>query len=290
MTILGEKLQAALDNKSNDVNNFVWKGPKVNGEQKEIKLVDATYEQLRKWYLHCQEMLHNTDGKYPGRLTLLDIIQSQIECCRAELLVRWLGSEKGYTRSRCLEDLRNIIATNKEQIDAETIKKYPISSVMEGVPTEYSKVTIKTVMNACLDMLGVVDTTHITLNFILKMGLWFTPQEMQKDLYRKDPETGKMKDRLQVVTEEMRLDLKPYQKLYINDTGLSYKEFKTIYMLRKDKYSNLDSDLLKLLSEKVLYRFQEQCERQAKQWEDKAKEIIKVTELKGWDVTRDINL
>ena len=235
-------------------------------------------------------MLHNTDGKYPGRLTLLDIIQSQIECCRAELLVRWLGSEKGYTRSRCLEDLRNIIATNKEQIDAETIKKYPISSVMEGVPTEYSKVTIKTVMNACLDMLGVVDTTHITLNFILKMGLWFTPQEMQKDLYRKDPETGKMKDRLQVVTEEMRLDLKPYQKLYINDTGLSYKEFKTIYMLRKDKYSNLDSDLLKLLSEKVLYRFQEQCERQAKQWEDKAKEIIKVAELKGWDVTRDINL
>ena len=61
-------------------------------------------------------------------------------------------------------------------------------------------------------------------------------------------------------------------------------------MLRKDKYSNLDSDLLKLLSEKVLYRFQEQCERQAKQWEDKAKEIIKVAELKGWDVTREINL
>ena len=35
MTILGEKLQAALDNKSNDVNNFVWKGPKVNGEQRD---------------------------------------------------------------------------------------------------------------------------------------------------------------------------------------------------------------------------------------------------------------
>ena len=31
-------------------------------------------------------------------------------------------------------------------------------------------------------------------------------------------------------------------------------------------------------------------ERQAKQWEDKAKEIIKVAELKGWDVTREINL
>lgn len=290
MTILGEKLQAAFDNKSHDVNSYVWKGPKVNGEQKEIRLVDATYENLRKWYLHCEEMLHNTDTKFPGRLTLLDIVQGQIECCRAELLVRWLGSEKGYSRSRCLEDLRNIINTNKDQIDAETIKKYPISSVMEGVPSEYSRINIKTVMNACLDLLGIVDTSHITLNFILKMGLWFTPQEMQKDLYRKDPDTGKVKDRLQVVAEEMRLDLKPYQKLYINDTGLSYKEFKTIYMLRKDKYSNLDSDLLKLLSEKVLYRFQEQCEKQAKQWSDKIKEILEVANLKGWDVTRNINL
>ena len=287
MTILGEKLQAALDNKSNDVNNFVWKGPKVNGEQKEIKLVDATYEQLHKWYLHCQEMLYNTDGKYPGRLTLLDIIQDQIECCRAELLVRWLGSEKGYTRSRCLEDLRNIIATNKEQINAETIKKYPISSVMEGVPTEYSKVAIKTVMNACLDMLGVVDTTHITLNFILKMGLWFTPQEMQKDLYRKDPVTGKAMNRLEIVSKELRLN--PSIILKVSDTGLTYAEFRSMCRLKRDKYANLTSDQLKLLSNKVLYRFQGQCAKQAQQWLDKEEEIKKVAESKGWDVTRSID-
>lgn len=289
MTILGDKLQAALDNaQSEDINTFVWKGPKVNGEQKEIKLIDATYEELRKWYLHCQEMLYNTNSKNPGRRTLLGIIQEQIEACRAELLVRWLQSEKNYTRRKCLEDLRDIIDQNKDQIDANTIKNYAIREVMSGLPTEYSEVTIKTVMNACMDLLGTINTSHLTLNFILRMGLWFTPQEMQKDLYRKDPETGKTKDRLQVVVEELRLDLKPYQKLYINDTGLSYNEFKTIYMLRRDKYSNLDSDLLKLLESKVLYRFQEQCEKQAKQWEDKAKEITQVAEFKGWDVTRNL--
>jgi hypothetical protein len=291
MTILGDKLQAALDNaQPESINTFVWKGPKVNGEQKEIKLVDATYEELRKWYLHCQEMLYNTNSKNPGRITLLGIIQKQIESCRAELLVRWLGAEKKYTRSKCLEDLRNIINQNKDQVDAETIKNYPISTVMDGLPAEYSNVTIKTVMNACLDLLGTVDTSHITLNFILRMGLWFTPQEMQKDLYRKDPETGKAMDRLEVVASELRLDLKPYQKLYVNDTGLSYNEFKTIYMLRRDKYSNLDTDLLKLLEGKVLYRFQEQCEKQAQQWSDKANEIIQVAEFKGWDITRNVNL
>ena len=105
------------------------------------------------------------------------------------------------------------------------------------------------------------------------MGLWFTPREMQKDLYRKDPETGKARNRLDVVKEELR-------------TGLSYTEFKAIYMLQRDKYSNLTSEQLKLLSNKILYRFQIQCEEQAKQWLTKIDEINKVAADKGWDVTR----
>ena len=96
------------------------------------------------------------------------------------------------------------------------------------------------------------------------MGLWFTPREMQKDLYRKDPETGKARNRLDVVKEELRISLRPNQYLRICDTGLSYTEFKAIYMLQRDKYSNLTSEQLKLLSNKILYRFQIQCEEQAK--------------------------
>lgn len=288
MTVLGDKLQAALSEKANDINSYVWKGPKVNGVQQEIKLVDASFEQLQKWYNHCQQMLYNEDVKNPGRVTLLGIVQDQIQRCRAELLIRWLKAEKQYSNTRCLEDLRKLISNNKEILTQEVIKTYPISNLMDGLPLDYQQVPVKLVMDACLDLLGIFNNEHITLNFIIKMGLWFTPREMQKDLYRKDPETGKARNRLDVVKEELRISLRPNQYLRICDTGLSYAEFKAIYMMQRDKFSNLTSEQLKLLSNKILYRFQIQCEEQAKQWQTKSEEICKVAADKGWDVTRNI--
>lgn len=287
MTVLGDKLREALNDKANDVNSYVWKGPKVNGVQEEIKLVDADYDQLKRFYNHCEQMLYNSDTKNPGRLTLLDIVSDQIQRCRAELLIRWLRAEKQYTNTRCLEDLRITIKNNKEILTNETIKVYPIGNILNGIPVEFREVPVSLVMDACLDSLGLFDNSHLTLNFIVKMGLWFTQQEMQKDLYRKDPVTGKAVNRLLVVSKELRLN--PSISLKICDTGLSYAEFRSMCRLKRDKYANLTSDQLRLLSSKVLYRFQNQCESQAKQWKDKTEEIKKVAELKGWDITRNID-
>ena len=287
MTVLGDKLREALNDKANDVNSYVWKGPKVNGVQEEIKLVDADYDQLKRFYNHCEQMLYNSDTKNPGRLTLLDIVSDQIQRCRAELLIRWLRAEKQYTNTRCLEDLRITIKNNKEILTNETIKVYPIGNILNGIPVEFREVPVSLVMDACLDSLGLFDNSHLTLNFIVKMGLWFTQQEMQKDLYRKDPVTGKAVNRLLVVSKELRLN--PSISLKICDTGLSYAEFRSMCRLKRDKYANLTSDQLRLLSSKVLYRFQNQCERQAQQWKDTMEEIKKVAELKGWDITRNID-
>ena len=287
MTVLGDKLREALNDKANDVNSYVWKGPKVNGVQEEIKLVDADYDQLKRFYNHCEQMLYNSDTKNPGRLTLLDIVSDQIQRCRAELLIRWLRAEKQYTNTRCLEDLRITIKNNKEILTNETIKVYPIGNILNGIPVEFREVPVSLVMDACLASLGLFDNSHLTLNFIVKMGLWFTQQEMQKDLYRKDPVTGKAVNRLLVVSKELRLN--PSISLKICDTGLSYAEFRSMCRLKRDKYANLTSDQLRLLSSKVLYRFQNQCESQAKQWKDKMEEIKKVAELKGWDITRNID-
>lgn len=287
MTVLGDKLREALNDKANDVNSYVWKGPKVNGVQEEIKLVDADYDQLKRFYNHCEQMLYNSDTKNPGRLALLDIVSDQIQRCRAELLIRWLRAEKQYTNTRCLEDLRITIKNNKEILTNETIKVYPIGNILNGIPVEFREVPVSLVMDACLDSLGLFDNSHLTLNFIVKMGLWFTQQEMQKDLYRKDPVTGKAVNRLLVVSKELRLN--PSISLKICDTGLSYAEFRSMCRLKRDKYANLTSDQLRLLSSKVLYRFQNQCESQAKQWKDKMEEIKKVAELKGWDITRNID-
>ena len=292
MTVLEDAYNKACEVKASDINSYVWKGPKVNGVQEEIRLVDCSFEQLQKFYNHCSEMLYNKDSKNPGREVLKGIVQDQIQRCRAELLIRWLRSEKKYTSSNCLEDLRTVINNNKEKYTQETIKTFPISAVMNGLPIEFERVPISLVMDACLDSLGILNIDHLTLNFIVKMGLWFTPQELQNPidkggLYEKDPETGKAKNRLELVK---RLEgLNPSISLRINNTGgLSYGEFRSMCRLRKDKYTNLTSDQLRLLSTKILYRFQDQCSAQAQQWKDKIAEILKVAEFRGWDVTRNI--
>lgn len=279
------------------LDTFVWKGPKVNGIQEEIRLIDASYDQLKKFYNHCTQMLYNEDGKYPGRYTLQKIVTEQIQKCRAELLIRWLRSEKMYTATNCLEDLRTIIQNNRDTLTNETLKTYPIGDLMNGLPPEFERVPVNYVLSACLDSLGKIDLSHLTLSFITKLGLCFTQQEMQKDLYRKNPETGKAMDRLAIVKELMNLN--PDLVLKINyNTGLTFAEFKAMYNLKtgkytndkytKDKYSVLTSDLLRLLSNKVLYLFQNQCESQAKQWQDKQRELILIAESKGWDITRNI--
>lgn len=291
MTVLGDELQRKLNEKANDLNSFIWKGPKINGEQSEMKLIDATFEQLESFYKHCYQMLYNKDHKNPGRIVLYDIVNDQIQRCRAELLVRWLLSEKRYTSTMCIEDLRRVISNSEVKLTKDDLKSYSIDNVMNGLPIEFGRVPISLVMDACLDQLGIFDNSHLTLNFITNMGLWFTDQEMQnsidKDgLYEKDIETGKAKNRLEVVRKLLRLDSNI--KLKIKDTGLSFSEFKAMYRLMRNKYSNFTSEQLRVLSNKVLYRFQDQCEMQAKQWSDKMKEIIKVAEHKGWDVTRNI--
>lgn len=294
MTVLGDTITKQLEEKANDINSFVWKGPKdKDGYQEEIRLVDADFYQLQRFYNHCMEMLHNKDRKNPGRLTLLDIVRDQIQRCRAELLVRWLRSEKQYTATNCLEDLRNIISNNRDTYTQEAIKTKSISEVMNGLPLEFKRIPISLVMDACLDSLGICDTSHVTLNFIVKMGLWFTPQEMQKPLkdgglYEKDLATGKTMNRLDVISKSLRIP-EGIQLRIDKNTGLSFAEFRSMYKLKKDKYSNLTSDQLRLLSNKILYRFQDQCEAQARQWQEKIEEIIRVAESKGWDVTRNID-
>lgn len=284
MTVLGDKLKEALDVKKEDVNSYVWKGPRVNGVQEEFKLIDADYDTLKKWYNRCITMLNNTDVHTPGRLVLVNIIDDQIARCRAELLMRWLRKEKQYTNIKCLQDLRQIIANNKEVLTPETIKTYPICEVMSGLPIEFQTVSVGNVLDACMDLLGVFDCSHVTRNFIVKMGLWFTPQELQNELCQRDPNTGKPRNRLEVVREILKID--PAIRLRISETGLTFNEFKAIFNIQKDKYSSYSSEQLNVLANKILYRLQNQCEEQAKQWQDKANEIAKVANIKGWDVTR----
>lgn len=270
----------------NPIEDYIWRGPKVNGVQEEIRLVDMPEEKLQKAYDHCMQMLYNENPRLPGRLTLVKIIEDQIQRCRAELLVRWLRAERHYTYQNCYEDIRTLIANNKEVLDQAAVENMPISTLMAEIPNEYKRVPIGLVLKAAMYSLGMFDTSHITLNFIIRLGIWLTPREMQTELFERDPETGKAVDRREIIKQ--REGLNPAIRLELNPTGLTYAEFHQMNKLPKDKYETFTTPQLKVLSEKVLYRFQLRCEEQAKQWQDKVAEILEVAKYKGFNiVTQD---
>lgn len=275
-----------MTDNTNKIEDYIWRGPRVDGVQKEIKLVDCDLQELQKYYNHCQQMLYNENPKVPGRYVLIKVIESQIQHCRAELLVRWLRSEKNYTYQHCYEDIQALIHKNKEALTQHAVEKYPISMLMSEIPNEYKRVPIGLVLRASMYSLGVCDISHITLNFLVKLGIYLTQQEMQQELFERDPNTEKARNRMEIIKE--REGLNPALRLECKPDGLSYAEFHQMCKLHKDKYERFTTPQLKILSEKVFYRFQQRCEEQAKQWETKAAEIVEVAKSKGWDIHKPI--
>ena len=284
MTVLGDKLQEAFEN---DVNSFIWKGEKkeVNGKfvQDEIKLMDATPEQLNQFMSHCNTMLYNENKKHPGRIPLLSIIRDQRENCNVELFLKYLaiGNEaegiKPFPRFSYFQALKDFLNNNKEALPKEKWATTPIT-VITKVPVEFSNITIDKVYKACIDSLGIFDKSHLTNNFIIKMGLWFTSQEL-RDLTEKDEKTGKTIDRLTVIKN--RLNIKNNIKLKINREGLTYKEFRAMMNLKSRKYSELTIDQLTILRDKILFKLEEEVEKHIEQWEKRKKQIEKVMQLRN---------
>lgn len=282
-TLLGSKMAEAFEKKKSDVNSFVWKGRKVevNGQfvQDEVRLIDATEKQLNNFYAHCESMLTNKSEKDPGRYPLLAIIKDQRMRCNAELFLRWLEDpeEVGYPRFKFLEALRGFLDNNKETVDPDT---FPIYRVLnsEQCPSEFADIPCSIILEGCLDRLGRFDKKHLTLSFILKQGLWFTPQE-SKDLAIKD-ENGNLRDRIEVVRENLKLPAAI--KIHTNPKGLSYAQLRSMINLKSKKYSDLTTDQLRLLRDRILFSLEDDVRLHAEQWETRKNQIIKVMTLKGF--------
>jgi hypothetical protein len=280
--ILGDKLTEAFENKKNDVNSFIWKGPKkfVNGKrvQEELKLMDAPEEQLKKYYAHCKSMLYSKDKDDPGRKELVKIIRDQQLRCEAELYMRYLR-KKGTIPLEFRKALSDYLNTDdvKKQAPRSTYRSVPVSSIIE-VPDEYKEVTIELTLNACLSALGIFHRKHITNNFLTKLGLWFTKEEIKEYLSQKD-ENGQLIDRLEQV--KSNLNLRPDVKLHTDyNGGLSYLEFRAIHNLKNERYEKISELALNTLNNKVLPRLEDVVRKQAEFWEEKMKEIEKVCELR----------
>lgn len=287
-TLMGSKLTEAIEKKKTDVNSFIWKGRKVevNGQfvQEEFRLVDASEAQLNTCYEHCQSMLTNKSEKNPGRYPLLTIIQDQRMRCNAELFLRWLEDPEnaGYPRFKFLEALRSFLDLNKAVVDPDT---FPIYKVLNSdqCPSEFSDIPCSLILEGCLDRLGRFDKKHLTLSFILKQGLWFTPQE-SKDLAIKD-ENGNIRDRIEVVRENLKLP--SAIKIHTNPKGLSYSQLRAMINLKSKKYSELTTDQLRLLRDRILFSLEDDVRMHVDQWETRKEQIIQVMTLKGFTLPAD---
>jgi len=283
MSILGERLTEAIKSKKNDINTFVWKGEKkeIGGKfvQDEVLLIDCTQEELQEHYNYCKTMLYNQDKVKPGRYVLLSIINDQMDRCNTELFLRWLKTEKQKGMFTFAAELKRVIDDNKEVIT--DLKAYPISGMVSGIPDEFSNISVNLVLDGCLDKLGRFDKRHITLTFILKQGVWCTPDELKElTIINSD---GTVRDRLEVIKENLLINNN--LSLKITPKGLTYSQLRSMTTLKSKKYSQLTTDQLKVLRNRILFALGDECRFHIKQWEQRMNQIEMVAEAKNFTLS-----
>lgn len=284
MSVIKEKLTEAINARNNDVKSFVWKFARCSdGTQQEIKLVDATPEQLQTFYSHCKSMLYSTDKTNPGRYVLLDIIREQRDKCNIELFMRKLESGtisadgKGYPKFMYCQNLLDFKRKNSEFFVEHDFNSSPISMFIGKLPREFENISIGSVIDSCLDQMGVFNNKHITFSFILNMGIYLTPEEM-KEFNAKD-ENGNKKSKLELIKE--RLNINNNVRLIVKPGGLSFSELRAMVNLKTKKYSDLTTEQLTVLRNKVLFRLENEVMFHASQWEKKMDEIEKVAKARN---------
>ena len=95
-----------------------------------------------------------------------------------------------------------------------------------------------------------------------------------------------MKNRLDVVRE--RLQLKNNVSLKIDPNGLNYNELRAMLKLRSCRFSDLTTDQLLVLRNKVLFRLEDSCAENAEIWIEKIKEILKTAEARNLDLISNL--
>lgn len=286
MNVLGDALQKAFDAKKNDYSNFIWKGEKRKDGDKYIqdneKIIDMSPERLKSCWNHCEKMLRNNDPKHLGRYNVLEEVISQINKCNVELLLRYfenvyLKRENGIVTKRfsLMISLRQFMSNNPEVSDWSLV---PISKISD-IPDEFKDVNIADVLDGCTDNLGAFSKQHLTMTFITKMGLWFTKSE-ENEL---KGSTNSNTERLKIAKERLRLPAKLV--LRFSEKGLSYHEMRAMLTLpKKQKYSDMTTEQLVTLRNKVLFRLSREIDGHIYSWKRLQKQIELVAKSKGIDL------
>lgn len=271
------------------LNGYEWKKRKVlEGNtyvQDVVKMMDMTEQQLSSARKHCVNMLYNDSKIDPGRFHVLEEIEQQIDYCNTELAIRWFLSlcdddnKPYYTRFSLLNEINEKLNQIKENLPKEHILR--LEDFYSGLPVDFTKIPIAMMIKGCKDMLGKFNKKHITKNFIIKQGIWFTKQEQNE--FRDVQKLRRLSEILQVIKD--RLGLKPDTELLVKSTGLTYEQFRSMINLNVNKkYSDLTTTQLKTLRDKILFVLEEDINYHIKQWQGLMEQLEEVAEYKNYNI------
>lgn len=99
-----------------------------------------------------------------------------------------------------------------------------------------------------------------------------------KEFNEKDKD-GNTRSKLEVIKE--RLNIKPTVRLTVKPTGLNYTELRAMLNLRPRKYSDMTTDQLVTLRNKVLFRLEQEVNFHIEQWESRMEMIEKIADHNG---------
>ena len=179
--------------------------------------------------------------------------------------------------------LRQFIENTNEKLTEQGKKEIedwsdiPISEAASQLPDEFKDISISDVMDGCIDYLGAMTKQHLTMTFITKMGMWFTKVE------ENEIKANSNTERLKIAKEKLHLPEKLVLRL--SEKGLSYHEMRAMLILSKrQKYSDMTTEQLVTLKNKVLPRLEKEIDRHIYNWKKLKKQIEIVAKYKNIDL------
>ena len=270
ITEFGDALKNAMANKTNDLNQYVWKGK----DGKEIRLLDMSPDELQKVYNHTTDMLYNTNKYTPGKLQVKKNIRTLISHCNAELLKRYIIHECSVDILKSPIEIIQFIRDSKKANNLTDTDS--VTTLFNHLPKEFESITLDLLLSSCLDQLDIINRKMISDNFILSQGIWLTDSE-KFDLTEYDS-NGQIRPWMEVIKERLIL---PNIKLRVEPKGFSYSEFRSlIHLSPLPKISSLPTDTLRLLRDKVFILLDADTDYHIAKWEEIKSNIEKVAEYK----------
>ena len=270
ITEFGDALKNAMANKTNDLNQYVWKGK----DGKEIRLLDMSPDELQKVYNHTTDMLYNTNKYTPGKLQVKKNIRTLISHCNAELLKRYIIHECNVDILKSPIEIIQFLRDSKKANNLTDTDS--VTTLFNHLPKEFESITLDLLLSSCLDQLDIINRKMISDNFILSQGIWLTESE-KVDLTEYDS-NGQIRPWMEVIKERLIL---PNIKLRVDPKGFSYSEFRSlIHLSPLPKISSLPTDTLRLLRDKVFILLDADTDYHIAKWEEIKSNIEKVAEYK----------